>query len=80
MLDMEAIRRAVLKRYAPGAREHKGKRLRAVLVPTGCLIEFYEERAAVLEFDEGLSREEAERMALEQSKRRFRVYELRLEA
>lgn len=78
MLDMEAIRRAVLKRYDPEAREHKGKRLRAVPVPTGCLVEFYEERAATLEYDAGLPREEAERKALEQSERRFRVYELRL--
>lgn len=76
MLDMEKIRKAVLENEK--ARQ-SDKATRWRLVPVGYLVECLEERAAVLQFDAGLTRESAERSAMAQGEQRFRVYELILE-
>lgn len=76
MLDMEKIRKAVLENEK--ARQ-SDKATRWRLVPVGYLVESLEERAAVLQFDAGLTRESAGRSAMAQGEQRFRVYELILE-
>lgn len=76
MLDMEKIRKAVLENEK--ARQ-SDKATRWRLVPVGYLVECLEERAAVLQFDAGLTRESAERSALAEGDQCFRVYELILE-
>lgn len=48
-------------------------------MPVGYLVESLEERAAVLQFDAGLTRESAERSALAEGDQCFLVYELILE-
>lgn len=45
-------------------------------VPVECLMEFLEERAAVRQFDAGMTRESAERSAVHDGNARFQVYEL----
>ena len=77
MLDMEKIRKAVLENEKARPSE---KATRWRLVPVGYIVECLEERAAVLEFDAGLTRESAERSALVQGDQRFRVYELILDS
>lgn len=73
---MEKIRKAALgsESKQPNEKPQKWR-----LVPVCYLVECLEERAAVLEFDAGLTRESAERSALAQGDQRFRVYELILE-
>lgn len=77
MLNMEKLRAARLRKESErneNAAKQPGNRWR--LVPVGYLIESVEERAAVFEFDSGLTRVSAERAAIEHAGKSFRVYEL----
>lgn len=79
MLNMEKLRAARARKESERVEGAQPKATRWRLVPVGYLVESLEERAAVLQFDSGLTRESAERSAMEQGEQRFRVYELILE-
>lgn len=79
MLNMEKLRAARARKESERNEDAQPKASRWRLVPVGYLVESLEERAAVLQFDAGLTRESAERSAMEQGEQRFRVYELILE-
>lgn len=79
MLNMEKLRAARARKESERIEGAQPKASRWRLVPVGYLVESLEERAAVLQFDSGLTRESAERSAMEQGEQRFRVYELILE-
>lgn len=79
MLNMEKLRAARARKESERNKDAQPKASRWRLVPVGYLVESLEERAAVLQFDSGLTRESAERSAMEQGEQRFRVYELILE-
>ena len=51
-----------------------GSAVSASMLKTESLQEDFEERAAIMEYDGGLSREEAERAALAQVLNRFRLH------
>lgn len=79
MLNMKKLRAARARKESERIEGAQPKATRWRLVPVGYLVECLEERAAVLEFDAGLTRESAERSAMAQGEQRFRVYELILE-
>lgn len=79
MLNMEKLRMARARKESERNASAQPKATRWRLVPVGYLVESLEERAAVLEFDAGVTRESAERSAIAQGEQRFRVYELILE-
>lgn len=79
MLNMEKLRAARARKESERIEGAQPKASRWRLVPVGYLVECFEERAAVLQFDAGLTRESAERSAMAQGEQRFRVYELILE-
>ena len=79
MLNMEKLRAARARKESERIEGTQPKATRWRLVPVGYLVECLEERAAVLQFDAGLTRESAERSAMAQGEQRFRVYELILE-
>ena len=67
-------------RTVPQREEKKqGKAQGWRLVPIGYLVECFEERAAILQFEAGLKRKDAEREAEAIHAKRFRVYELVIE-
>lgn len=79
MLNMEKLRAA---RARKSSERNEGTQPKAYgwrLVPVDYLVESLEERAAVLQFDAGLTRESAERSALAEGDQCFLVYELILE-
>lgn len=76
MLNMEKLRAARARKESERNEGAQPKANRWRLVPVGYLVESLEERAAVLQFDVGLTRESAERSAMAQGEQRFRVYEL----
>ena len=59
--------------------KRQGKAQSWQLVPIGYLVECFEERAAILQFEAGLKRKDAEREAEAIHAKRFRVYELVIE-
>lgn len=79
MLNMEKLRAARARKESERNEDAQSKANRCRLVSVGYLVECLEERAAVLEFDAGMTRENAEHSALAQGDQRFRVYELILE-
>lgn len=79
MLNMEKLRAARARKESERNEGAQPKAYGWRLVPVGYLVESLEERAAVLQFDAGLTRESAERSAMAQGEQRFRVYELILE-
>lgn len=79
MLNMEKLRAARARKESERNQDAQPKASRWRLVPVGYLVESLEERAAVLQFDAGLTRESAESSAMAQGEQRFRVYELILE-
>lgn len=79
MLNMEKLRAARARKESERNEGAQPKANRWRLVPVCYLVECLEERAAVLQFDAGLTRESAERSAMAQGEQRFRVYELILE-
>ncbi len=77
MIDLEKLRKAVLgSGSAPKSESNPAKPAEYRLVQVGYLIESVEERAAILEAEGGLSRADAEREAMAEGERCFRVYEL----
>lgn len=80
MLNMEKLRAARARKESERIEGAQPKATRWRLVPVGYLVESLEERAAVLQFDAGLTRENAERSALAEGDQCFRVYELILES
>lgn len=76
MLNMEKLRAARARKESETIAGAQPKAYGWRLVPVGYLVECLEERAAVLQFDAGLTRESAERSAMAQGEQRFRVYEL----
>ncbi len=76
MLNMEKLRAARARKESERNEDAQPKASRWRLVPVGYLVESLEERAAVLQFDAGLTRENAERSALTEGDQCFRVYEL----
>lgn len=78
MFDIREVRKAVLGNDRATRREGKPKE-RWRLVPIGYLVECFEERAAVLQFEAGLKRNDAERESEVLNAKRFRVYELVIE-
>lgn len=79
MLNMEKLRAARARKESERNEGAQPKAYGWRLVPVGYLVESLEERAAVLQFDAGLTRESAERSALAKGDQCFRVYELVLE-
>lgn len=79
MLNMEKLRAARARKESERIEGAQPKAYGWRLVPVGYLVESLEERAAVLQFDAGLTRESAERSALAEGDQCFRVYELILE-
>lgn len=79
MLNMEKLRAARARKESERIEGAQPRATRWRLVPVGYLVECLEERAAVLQFDAGLTRESAERSALAEGDQCFRVYELILE-
>lgn len=79
MLNMEKLRAARARKESERNEGTQSKAYGWRLVPVGYLVECLEERAAVLQFDAGLTRESAERSALAEGDQCFRVYELILE-
>ena len=79
MLNMEKLRAARARKESESNEGAQPKASRWRLVPVGYLVECLEERAAVLQFDAGLTRESAERSALAEGDQCFLVYELVLE-
>lgn len=79
MLNMEKLRAARARKESETIAGAQPKAYGWRLVPVGYLVECLEERAAVLQFDAGLTRESAERSAMAQGEQRFRVYELIIE-
>lgn len=80
MLNMEKLRAARARKESETIAGAQPKVYGWRLVPVGYLVESLEERAAVLQFDAGLTRESAERSALAEGDQCFRVYELILES
>ena len=78
MLNMEKLRAARARKESERIEGAQPKATRWRLVPVGYLVESLEERAAVLQFDAGLTRESAERSAMAQGGQRFRGDELLL--
>lgn len=76
MLNMEKLRAARARKESEKNEGAQPKVNRWRLVPVGYLVECLEERAAVFEFDSGLTRASAERAAIEQADKSFLVYEL----
>ncbi len=79
MLNMERLRATRARKESERNEGTQPKAYGWRLVPVGYLVESLKERAAVLQFDAGLTRESAERSAMAQGEQRFRVYELILE-
>lgn len=79
MLNMEKLRVARARKESERNEGAQPKAYGWRLVPVGYLVESLEERAAVLQFDAGLTRESAECSALSEGDQCFRVYELVLE-
>ncbi len=72
MFDAKELRKAVLAKSGKEVKKAQGWRL----VPVGYLVEYLEERAAISEHDGGMTRESAERAAIADGERRFKIYEL----
>lgn len=72
MFDAKKLRKAVMAGPDKSTKESPSWRM----VPIVCLIESFEERAAILQFDAGFTRADAERESEAQNAKRFRVYEL----
>lgn len=75
MIDVDKWGKTVPQRDEKRQRKAQSWRV----VPIGYLVECFEERAAILQFEAGLKRNDAEREAEAMHAKRFRVYELVIE-